>query len=58
MNLIVFRRIDIIHSNIKSYLYNLLKFRFFSMDKVSIDLLGKIDTIFVLNKTNKKKGKL
>ena len=57
MNLIVFRRIDIIYSNIKSE-YNLLKFRFFSMDKVSIDLLDKIDTIFVLNKTNKKKGKL
>jgi hypothetical protein len=57
MNLIVFRRIDIIHSNIKSE-YNLLKFRFFSMDKVSIDLLDKIDTTFVLNKTNKKKGKL
>ena len=57
MNLIVFRRINIIYSNIKSE-YNLLKFRFFSMDKVSIDLLDKIDTIFTLNKTNKKKGKL
>jgi len=36
MNLIVFRRIDIICSNIKSD-YTLLKFSFFSMDKVSID---------------------
>ena len=57
MNLIVFRRIDIIYSNIKSE-YNLLKFRFFSMDKVGIDLLDKIDTIFASNKTNKKKGML
>ena len=36
MNLIVFRRIDIIYSNIKSE-YNLLKFSIFSMDKVSVD---------------------
>ena len=57
MNLVAFRRIDIIYSNDKSE-YTLLKFRFFSMDKVSVDLLDKIDIHFVLNKTNKKKGKL
>ena len=47
MNLIDFRRIDIVYSNNKSE-YNLLKFRFFSMDKVSIDLFDKIDIHFCI----------
>ena len=47
MNLIVFRRMDIIYSNIKSK-STLLKFRFFSMDKVSIDFLDKKSTLYKL----------
>ena len=47
MNLIDFRRIDIVYSNNK-FEYNLLKFRFFSMDKVNIDLLDKKNTLYEL----------